>query len=58
MPARNSQWSARDSAVPHKDGAPTIEKLYGEEFPRVQYVEIKEGMLRMLPDEWLAREDE
>lgn len=58
MPARNSQWSARGSAVPHKDGAPTIEELYSEEFPRVQYVEIKEGMLRMLPDEWLAREDE
>ena len=43
--------------APHEDGAPTIEGLHRDEFPRVQYVEIKEGTLRMLPDEWQAGEN-
>ena len=44
--------------APHEDGAPTIEGLNKDELPRVKYVEIKEGTLRMLPDEWLAEDDD
>ena len=43
--------------APHEDGAPTIEGLHKDKFPRLQYVEI-EGTLRMLPDEWRAEEDD
>jgi len=42
------------SPAPNKYGAPMIEGLHKDKFPRIQYVEIKEGTLRMLPDEWLA----
>lgn len=44
--------------APHKDGAPPIEGWHKDEFRRVQYLEIKEGTLRMLPHEWLAEEDD
>lgn len=44
--------------APHEDGAPTIEGLYKDELPKVKHVEIKEGTLRMLPDEWLAVDDD
>ena len=44
--------------APHEDGAPTIEGLHKDKFPRLQYVEIKEVTLRMLPDEWRAEEDD
>ena len=42
----------------HEVGAPTIEGLHKDKFPRLQYVEIKEVTLRMLPDEWQAEEDD
>lgn len=42
----------------HEDGAPTIEGLHKDKFPRLQYVEINEVTLRMLPDEWRAEEDD
>ena len=44
--------------APHEDGAPTIEGLHKDELPRLKYVEIKEGTLRMLPDEWLVEDDD
>ena len=44
--------------APHEDGAPTIEGLHKDELPRLKYVEITEGTLRMLPDEWLAEDDD
>ena len=42
----------------HEGGAPTIEGLHKDKFPRLQYVEMKEVTLRMLPDEWQAEEDD
>ena len=44
--------------APHEDGATAIEGLHRDKFPGVQYVEIKEGTLRTLPDEWPAGEGE
>ena len=41
-----------------EEDAPTIEGLHKDKFPRLQYVEIKEVTLRMLPDEWQAEEDD
>ena len=58
MPAGNSQWSTRGTASSTRSWCPHYRGLHKDKFPRLQYVEIKEVTLRMLPDEWQAEQDD